>query len=383
MDEELDYLVGTQLEANPWSFSEIVREAFLREHDCVQRQDIAEVLGVDKSRVSQILGNPKTLKAASIQSLLDCLSSQTNRQNIISAWVRECFDQELAGGATDQVGSKISEKTIRRIDRQIRESRLSSAAKLSLEAFRKTEDPILRERLLDRAFFARQRLNEPGQAIGIARAICRGAVRRNEPLRALAGHIMRIRVLRSLPEFGPSEIMPLLDGVEMSLSLQGGADFSNSKSYLLATKATLTSEKVACRVAFCERGQLKLDDPELRSIRESCLERARRAKSYQERSRQYQQASRVSLLLDETFQAIELLEESFKAGGSKILDAHEVAGILHARILAKTESDKEASSYLRKAISIYARTLNLHHRQIAEVDLARLESRQFPEFPAI
>lgn len=381
MDDELDYLVGTQLETKPWSFSEVVREVFLLEHDCTQRQDIAAVLGVDKSRVSQMLGNPTALKPASIQGLLDCLASPGNRRRIVEAWMRECFGSEAPAVPPQTIGKSVSGKTIRRIDRQIREARLSAAATLSLEAYRRTDEPVLKEQLLDRAYFARQRLNEPGQAIGIARVICMGATRRNELLRIGAGHLMRVRVLRSLPDCDPNEIESIFSGVERLLILNGEQQPDQIAPYFLASGSSVESERVACQLAFYERGRVPLDSGALRDSRAQCVTNAKKAKSYQERGRQLQMASRISLLLGDDFQAAELLEQSFQAGSTKNLDAYEVAAILTAQILSKTEGDIEASKYLRKAISTYARSMNLHHRQIAEAYLARIESRQFPALP--
>lgn len=119
-DGELDYLVGTQLEVDPGSFAQIVKEAFLLEHDCIENQDIAEVLGVDKSRVSQIFGNPKALKPETIQKLLDKLSKTAHRRAIVRAWVNECFGEDIIRPPEGSLtGENVTAKTLRRIDRQI------------------------------------------------------------------------------------------------------------------------------------------------------------------------------------------------------------------------------------------------------------------------
>jgi len=109
-DAELDYLAGTQPYENPASFERVVKEAFLLELDCSQNQDIADVLGVDKSRISQIFGSPSNLKPETIQKLLDHLKSKEHKRMIVEAWMRECFgDEILHQTGQPTVGKRITE----------------------------------------------------------------------------------------------------------------------------------------------------------------------------------------------------------------------------------------------------------------------------------
>lgn len=48
--EVVDFGAGAQLAIDPDAFIQVVREAFRLEHECLQNQDIADVLGVHKSR---------------------------------------------------------------------------------------------------------------------------------------------------------------------------------------------------------------------------------------------------------------------------------------------------------------------------------------------
>lgn len=376
-DSERDYLVATQPESNPASFVEAIKEAFLLEHDCVQSQEIAEVLGVDKSRISQIFANPKALKPESIESLLARLSSRAHKKRIVQAWIRECFGAQIEDANRGQLtGSTITERTIRRVDRQLRESRVRQASQTAKEAAEKTDDPVLRERLLDRAFFAHQRLDEVGQAMKIARSISDSATFRGEIARVGAGYLMRIRLLRGISDSTPNEILPILDEVERMLPDCLLTANSNSP-YILANPASYRAERTAVLISFAERGQMTVDEDSFRAIRAVAIELATKTKSFQQRSRQLQIASRISLILGETFQATEYLERSFDSGSIKNLNAYEVAGVLQARLLARTRPPQEVSNYLQEVISGCYRSTDLYHARIAEVHLARVESDLF------
>lgn len=376
--DERDYLVGAQPATHPWSFVEVVKEAFLLEYDCIQNQDIAEVLGVDKSRISQIFGNPKSLKAESINGMLDCIRSRAHKKRIVEAWVRECFGESFSEVSREPLlGEQVTEKTLRRVDRQLRESRLGTAAKTAFEAARKTEDPILRERLLDRAYFARQRLDEPGQAISIARLIALGAVKRGDMPRLAGAHLMRARVLRSLTDSSWDEVSPILDLAERLVEGYPAKDLKDTP-YTTADESKVKSERTVALVTFAERGQMDLPQLFLSGLLQDCLDSVKAVRSYQEKSRLLQLASRVSLLLGNTFQALEFLERSFESGSVKNLNAYEMAGVLNARIVVKTESPEAARKYLLDVIAGCSRTMDFYHRRIAETDLARVESSMFP-----
>src|SRR4028119_2449423 len=134
-DDEPDYLARTQLPYDPGSFSRAVKEAFHLEHGCIENQDIAAVLGVDNSRISQIFKNPEKLKPESIKNLTDALKSRKHQRRIIRAWLLESLDVDIEKRPRGPlVGSEVSEKTLKRVDRQIREQRLIVAAYTAREA---------------------------------------------------------------------------------------------------------------------------------------------------------------------------------------------------------------------------------------------------------
>ncbi|MBX7134898.1 MAG: hypothetical protein K1X67_19705, partial [Fimbriimonadaceae bacterium] len=113
-NEEVDYLAGTQLPQDPDSFRQVVKEVYLLEHGAVQQQDIAEVLGVHKSRVSQVFTDVAKLKTSSIRILLQGLASMANRRRLFKAWTQEAFGAELAYAGTSRLaGEEVTEKTLR------------------------------------------------------------------------------------------------------------------------------------------------------------------------------------------------------------------------------------------------------------------------------
>lgn len=376
--EEPDYLAGTQLEVDPHSFIQVVREAFLLEHGCIERQDIGRVLNVDKSRITQIFGDPKKLKPESIQKLLDHLSNKSHQRRILKAWMRECFGVDVADRSIGTLtGDMVGEKTLRRIDRQIRQSRLWSAAQIATEAIRKTQDQDLREQLLDRAFMVRQRLDEPGQAMSVAKVIALGAQRRGEMRRLGAAHMFRARVLIAMPDSKPSELQPVLEEVAKAIDGLGPIP-SERPPYFLANEPALASLHLTTKLTFMERGMIKASEQNLREMLSRVqLDLSKRA-TYQHRFFDHIIASRIHLLLGETFQAQEHVDQAFASGGVKNLNAVETCGLAQARIFQVSESPEVARDHLKGVIRTCSQSLDHYHKRLAETDLARLESSMFP-----
>lgn len=373
-DEELDYLAGAQPFDDPESFERVVKEVYLLEFDCVQNQDIADVLGVDKSRISQIFGDPSKLKPETIQNLIAHPRSKENKRRIVEAWMRDCFGKDILHQTGEPlVGKRVTEKTIRRVDRQIRESRLTLAAKTAIEAAERTEDGVMRERLLDRAFFARQRLDQPGQAMRIARVIAEGGLSRGDLRRAASGFCFAGRVMRGMADAKERETIHLFDRAEALLAMSEPLP-SPSPPYVMVTYEGVEVERINVIVTLMERDQIIRDDGLIEKLMARIEARLRAVKSYQEKSRLAQLLARMHLLLGQAFLAEELLEQSFKSGEIKNLNAYEVSGVINARIIAKSTSAEASATYLDRVIENCTESLDLYHRRLAEYDLARLQA---------
>lgn len=378
-DGDLDYLVRAQPKVSPHSFEQAVREAYLLEYDCSDNKQMAAVRGGDKSRFTQIFGaDILTLQPKTIQTLLDPLKSRSNRRRIVKAWIMQCFGEDIDQPLRSPfVGTRSSEKTLRRIDRQIRQARLSSAAATALEAAEKTDDLILREQFLDRALFARQRLDEPGQAMRVARIIAELAARRGDRARLAAAHYYRARILLGLDSSEPEEIERILD-VAGSLINEPGPVAIAELPYAVATWEMLHRLRLAARLTFMERGKIPFDRAELHAMLEDVLARLKKKPPYQERFRNHLVAARINLLLGDTFQAQEHVDKAFKSGEVKNLQAYEMCSLLQGRILRELEPAEKVSDYLQE-VSINCRaSLDRYHKRMAENDLARVETTMFP-----
>lgn len=374
---EVDYLAGAQLETDPESFAECVSEAFLLEHDCIERQDIADTLGVHKSRVSQILGQPEKLKAETVKNLIGHLKSEKHRHRIVRAWVKESLGIEVEKRPRGRLTSgKVNEKTVRRVDRQIRQSRLGVAAATASEAAALSTDLILREQLLDRAYFTRLRLNLPGRAMEVVRQIAEGARDRSDPGRLAAAHHFRARILLALPDARPDHIDPVFARIESLLESPGS---QLSLPYYVPSHSSLARLKASAFVKFVESGVLEASPDALKLRLRESTETIRRSSTYQEKFHCHLVAARLCLLLGETFAAQEHVDAAFKSGKLKNLNSLEMCGLLEAKILARTEPAQQVIQMLRKVSDNCLKTLDLQHRQQAEEEIARLESSLITE----
>lgn len=374
--EEPDYLAGAQPAVDPRSFRQRVREAFALEYQTTKDGQIAAIIGRDKSRISQLLNDPGSAESSTIRHLVSFLKSRDHRRLIIEAWERAYFGEYLERQApSSYLGATATERTRKRIDRLIREGQLGLAARVSIEAFDKANDPILAEELLDRACFLFQRLDQPGQAMRVAKRIATRARERSDVPREVAGQLMRCRILLGLTDARPDEILPVLAWCEQALQI---VPEPAPQPYSQGTWSTLAAQRRGTLMTFIERGVLPRDDAFIKKTLQQALRAARHGRSYQARHKGYLLAVRCYLLLGNQFQAEECLENAFKAGHVKNLHAYEITGILMARILARSTAPREQQGdYLVQVIENCAISLDRYHQRLAEWDLARVEADQF------
>lgn len=375
-DGDLDFLVGAQLTIDPRSFAEVVKEAFRLEHDCIENQDIAEVLGVHKSRVSQVLHSPKALKPETIQKLLDQFGKVAHRRAIVRAWAKECFGEDIERPPQGELtGKSVSRGTLRRVDRQIRESRFSMAAQTAEEAASKTSDWELKQEFLDRAIFARQRLDQPGLAMCVARNIAESAEERADLLRLAAAQLLRGRTLLGLVDSRPEDLEPVFSRLRELLA--ACTEPSKPPAYIIGSWETLASLEVSALITFTERRTVALDEAKVRRAKDDLLEKLKQRLSQPRRFQTHVQVATAHLLLGETFQAQEQIDQAYKCGELKNLNVYESCGVVQGRILARTESPEQASKYLQGVISNCLESSDSIHHRLAEYDLARTENLRF------
>ncbi|MEI7575535.1 MAG: hypothetical protein WCK51_01485 [Armatimonadota bacterium] len=371
---ELDYLVRTKLPENPNSFEYVLREAFLLEHQCTKGAEIAKVLGITPGRFSQILSSPSTLKPETIQHLLVRLSGRQTRKRLIAAWTAECFGESM--GNSLFTGKTVSSKTLRRVDRQIRESRLVTAALTAQEAAVKSTDWDLRQQFLDRAFYARRHLNEPGRAMSIARIIAADAKEQGSKARLATAHFYKAKTLMMNPLCKPESFHRCIGEAVRLLSMYKNEADRLLKCALIEADSVRRLELNAT-LTFMERGLDPIDKEFLETERASAQGRAKSAKTYQSKFNNLFTAARISVLLGETFQAAELLESAFGSGEFKNLHAQEQCGVIHSMILEQTESPAEVSEHLVKAILLCEKSCDYYHKAMLETRLAEVESARF------
>lgn len=369
-DGEFDYLAEAQLEVDPDSFIQVVKEAFLLEHGLSQNQDIAQILGVDKSRVSQIFKDPANLKPETVRMILAKIRRREHRRRIAKAWMLACFDEVIDDPHIGRVtGRRITEKTVRRVDRMIRQSRLTAAANTAAEASAKAGSVVLRERLLDRACWARQRLDEPGRAMEVVRLIIEGARERRDVLREAAGHLLRLRILIGLADCRPEEVQPIFAAA--ARLIHSSAPPTAAPVFMVGTPRWLGSMQDSVELAFMERGVKPKDAAFLERLLTRALAEAKSGKSHQERYGAWQTASRVYTLQGQFFQAQEAVDRAFQAGGMKNLNAYEMSSLISGRILLRTDGPEAAAQYLHTASHISRRQMDRYHMRLVEWELAR------------
>lgn len=373
-DQEADYLVPTQLEVDPEAFPQVIAEAFRLEYGVKQNQEFAEILGFDKSRVSQIFKDPENLKPESIRHLLSCFKRKATRTRILKAWNKIAFDEALSspkrGKITSGEQDAVAMKTLMQMFRQ---ARLERASKLAHEMSRRGSTLAIREQALDMLCWAHQRLDQPGQAMAAARRVIEGARKRNEPHREARGHLFRARILIGLADSKPAEFDPVLDAAEQ-LASQPNPPIN--PEYAIGTPAMVAQYRINSRVTFMERGILPIDDELLERVLQLCQKEAKSERTYQKRYQAWQMISRVHLLRGEHFAAAEAIDKAFASGEMKNLNALEMSALLTSRVHAETEVTDIAIRYLTRTAKRCHDFEDRYHQRLVEWQLARLHSKE-------
>ncbi|MBS1722967.1 MAG: hypothetical protein JSS66_08455 [Armatimonadetes bacterium] len=375
---EPDYLARTQLKSDPDSFEACVREAFLLEHACNTLEDIGVVVGVDKTQVHHYFSRPDTMQPKTIRNILAPLRSHKHRRRIVRAWILLGTGVDIAKRVRGQLTSgEVSEATIKRIDKQVSQGRLEAAAFLSFEAAEAATDVSLRERFLDRSYYARLRLNLPGRAMGIVHMIAKGAIERNEPWRLAVAYTRLARVLTVMLDSKPEEVGAALDRADQLLV---SPEPDPKPQYNVASYELVEDLRNASYLTFAERGHEAVDERRLRSmLKDYTSSEGGNKRRGMDPYSGHMMAARILDLLGEKFAALEHVDKAFAAGKGKVHNCRELCGHEQTRILRGTEPRDVVIKRFWAMTDNYSRALNLQHRMVAEYDLAREYGAQLLE----
>jgi tetratricopeptide (TPR) repeat protein len=370
-NEAADYLAPTKLASKISSFSEVVSEAYLLEHGAKQRQEIAQVLGKGKARVSQIYGDPQVLKVDTVRLLLEPIKGARHRRRIVDSWTDACFGDLLTSGSRHLTSSgKVTDRTMLRVDRMIRQKRLREALDLSSEILLKAQQIAEQEILLDRMFMAHFFLDEHGAAMSITRRVIERARERKEPLREASGVMRKARLMTASNAFSLGQLEGVYDECERLLQNPAPAQ---APPYNLATKARVRQSRLSARITCSERTG-DINEVELRDLIQTLLTEPQRGGTLNNKYWRVFTAARCLGLLGEYFQAFELLDEAMALGKRGLVYAQEECGVLYGKFMAATERREEALQFL-SAMSERCRThADRYHQRLLEGEILRIEA---------
>lgn len=366
--ESRESLALTQLPHDPGSFASVVSEVFLLEYGAKSQVEIAEILGKNKSRVTQVFGDPTKLKADTIKMLLEPLESRANKKRIVDAWVKEVFGEDVNARRHGARIRTASPKTLRRVDRMIREWRTRESASLALEALNKTENVALQEQFLDRLYYSRFLLGEIGYAMSVCRLILERARLRKDELREAGALLRQARLLVLLPETKPEDVEPYFQKVEAALAMNPGVKPSE---VLIATPELLYETRLGILCTFVERGHLSVEDAGLKDHLVTLRNILEKKPKLHQRYWAHLMSSRISLILDQLFQAQEHLDAARSLAGDKFPHAREEVGVLYGRLLIARGEIEEAIKFLHQQSLYCQRRGDRFHGRLTEEELLR------------
>ncbi|MBL8047377.1 MAG: tetratricopeptide repeat protein [Chthonomonas sp.] len=372
-EESRESLALTQLPHDPRSFASVVSEVYLLEYGAKTQLEIAEVIGKNKSRVTQVYGDPTKLKADTIKMLLEPLEFKANKKRIVDAWVREVFGDDIKTSRyAKRIRGTATPKTLRRVDRMIREWRTRDSAVLAFEGFTKAEDYILQEQLLDRLYYSRFLLGEIGYCVSVCRVIAERARQRGDELREASAYLRQARLVALLPETRPEDLESLFERVEAILARN---EPSSKPEFLVATPELLYQTRLGTICAFVERKHLTAEDAKLAEHVQVLQAWLKKKLSLHNRYWAHLMLGRIHLILGQLFQAQEHLEQARELAGDKLPHAREEVGVLYGRLLAARGEYQEALSFLRAQSLLCYRRGDRFYQAMTELELARTKLR--------
>lgn len=371
-EESRESLALTQLPHDPRSFASVVSEVFLLEYGAKTQVEIAEVIGKDKSRITHLYDDPTKLKVTTIQMLLEPLESRANKKRIVDAWVREVFGEDIKTiRYAKRMRGSATPKTLRRIDRMIREWRTRDSAVLAFEAYTKAEDYALQEQLLDRLYYSRFLLGETGYCMSVCRVIAERARQSGNELREASAYLRQARLLVLLPETRPEDLETYFTRVEAILARN--EPLSNS-DFLVATPDLLYQTRLGTLCTFVERKHITAGDAKLSDHVHGLQAQFKKKLSLHNRYWAHLMLGRIHLILGQLFQAQEHLEQVRELAGDKLPHAREEVGVLYGRLLAARGEYQEALSFLRAQSLICYRRGDRFQQMMTEEELLKLEA---------
>lgn len=376
-EESLESLALTQLPHYPSSFASVVSEVYLLEYGAKTQLEIAEVIGKNKSRVTQVYGDPTKLKADTIKMLLEPLESRANKKRIVDAWVREVFGEEIQSSRYAQrIRGSATPKTLRRVDRMIREWQTRDSAVLAFEAFTKAEDQTLQEQLLDRLYYSRFLLGEIGYCMSVCRVIAERARQRGDELREASAYLRQARLVALLPETRPEELESLFERVEAILARN---ECSSNPDVLEATPELFYQTRIGTLCTFVERKHRTAEGAKLAEHAQRLQVQLKKKLSLHNRYWVHLMLGRIYLILGELFQAQEHIEQARELAGDKLPHAREEVGVLYGRLLVARGEHQEALSFLRAQSLLCYRRGDRFHQALTDQEIVRTEQWQLAQ----
>lgn len=371
-EESRESLALTQLPHDPRSFASVVSEVYLLEYGAKTQVEIAEVIGKNKSRITHLFDDPTKLKVTTIQMLLEPLESRANKKRIVDAWVREVFGDDIRTSRyAKRIRGSATPKTLRRVDRMIREWRTRDSAVLAFEAFTKAEDSSLQEQLLDRLYYSRFLHGEIGYAVGVCRVIAERAKSSGDELREASAYLRQVRLLVLLPETRPEDLETCFTRVEAILARN---EPSGSSDFLVATPELLYQTRLGTLCTFVDRKHITPEDARLPEHVQRLQAQLKTKLSLHNRYWAHLMLGRIHLILGQLFQAQEHFEQARELAGDKLPHAREEVGVLYGRLLAARGEYQEAISFLRAQSLLCYRRGDRFHLRMTEEELLKVEA---------
>lgn len=338
-------------------FKDTVKQVYQTERKYQKDQEIAEAVGIGKSRLSQLLNEPAGFTVPTMRRILAPIRTPEFRRHMVEAWYEVCFDLTPASRpveAQPEGYDPVSETY-----RLMNAHRYRMAAAVAETTLTDAEGEAA-EWLRDQVIECYHKLNEMGKAMEQIAALAYHARERGDRHRLVTANYFAAKVRIDTENLGLKATEHLLEQVRKQLVLAAVPPPPEEPRYLLVSEGTIINEIFVRYLAKGKPGDHPRLDENLTAWREDVTKDSDDISA----SLAYNLAQ-VAYFFGESYGANEWLEIARQKTQPEHLAFRQTCRILKGRIAAMSNLDR-ALRHFDRAITACQQSELLLLKRIAE-----------------
>lgn len=378
MENESNYLGKRKTLKSKNIFERSVKNAYYSEFKCRTSAQIAKQVGFSTGRLSQIFAEPESTTPKVVKKLIEPIPSRFHRQQIVKSWNEICMGDALAESAASYLfEGSVTAQTVGWVRQLAYLHRHRLSVNMASTYLALTEDYELRQALFDTLMFTARKLDRMGSSMHRVRASLLEAIAKKDVARIVYLHLARIKILTSMDDAAPTEVMPIFKLVE-DLLVSIPASPPPKTLYRLADLGDIERLHIDTLLTFAERGKVTLSKDQLHEFaRVLKLQIKEQPRNKQSQARY--QLARTYILLGKTTAANDLLDKSFKDGSKFYIHLDGNASLVLGQILEVSGNQNSLEMFYQNLHAHFYKQGDSYHARLTQMRITRLINKDIEE----